>query len=271
MDQSVPALVEAWTATLGSTLQLCCQLDDHEWDLPTGCPGWTVKDQLSHLIGVELEMLGEPLCAHEPAEWGPWVTDELGRHFERAVDLRRRRHPAEVLEELREVVERREAALAKDPPGPGDLMIGPLGRRATAGRVLRIRVFDCWAHEQDIRRATGRSGNLTGLAAEIARDRVVAALPTILIDDAEGMPGESLRLEVTGALPFTAVVAVDPQGVAVLVDPDDLPDPDASITMDWVDLIRRACGREGEDMAAITVTGDEELADAVLAHLAITP
>ena len=29
------------------------ELSDTEWALPTECPGWDVKDQLSHLIGIE--------------------------------------------------------------------------------------------------------------------------------------------------------------------------------------------------------------------------
>ena len=31
-----------------------------QWDLATDCPGWTVKDQLSHLIGDRAMLLGEP-------------------------------------------------------------------------------------------------------------------------------------------------------------------------------------------------------------------
>jgi uncharacterized protein (TIGR03083 family) len=42
------ALAETW----GSLAEACHALVDQEWALPTECPGWDVKDQLSHLIGI---------------------------------------------------------------------------------------------------------------------------------------------------------------------------------------------------------------------------
>ena len=38
---------------------------------PTECPGWSVKDQLSHLIGIERAIMGEP---------APAWSDPLGEH-----------------------------------------------------------------------------------------------------------------------------------------------------------------------------------------------
>ena len=42
------ALAETW----GALAEVCLDLSDAEWALPTECPGWDVKDQLSHLIGI---------------------------------------------------------------------------------------------------------------------------------------------------------------------------------------------------------------------------
>jgi hypothetical protein len=42
---SVENLAVVWA----SVDELCAGLPDSDWDLPTGCPGWTVKDHLSHL------------------------------------------------------------------------------------------------------------------------------------------------------------------------------------------------------------------------------
>jgi hypothetical protein len=49
------ALDETWT----STAEVGRSLDPAEWELPTPCPGWSVKDQFSHLIGIERSLLGE--------------------------------------------------------------------------------------------------------------------------------------------------------------------------------------------------------------------
>src|SRR5581483_9415322 len=49
------ALAETW----GSLAEACHALVTQEWALPTPCPGWDVKDQLSHLIGIERLLLGE--------------------------------------------------------------------------------------------------------------------------------------------------------------------------------------------------------------------
>jgi hypothetical protein len=35
---------------------------------------------------------------------------------------------------------------------------------------MHIRIFDCWVHEQDMRRATGRPGHLTGPVVHTTSD-----------------------------------------------------------------------------------------------------
>ena len=54
--EATSALAETW----GALAEVCHELSDTEWALPTECPGWDVKDQLSHLIGIERSMMGEP-------------------------------------------------------------------------------------------------------------------------------------------------------------------------------------------------------------------
>ena len=38
---------------------VCTPLDAAQWDTPTCLPGWTVRDVLSHVIGVEAGLLGD--------------------------------------------------------------------------------------------------------------------------------------------------------------------------------------------------------------------
>ncbi len=66
------ALAETW----GSLADVCHELSASEWALRTECPGWDVKDQLSHLIGIERTIMGEaapawdrPLGSHVKNEF----------------------------------------------------------------------------------------------------------------------------------------------------------------------------------------------------------
>ena len=61
------ALGETW----GALAEVCFELSESEWALPTECPGWDVKDQLSHLIGIERAIMGEPV---------PTWDEPLGAH-----------------------------------------------------------------------------------------------------------------------------------------------------------------------------------------------
>jgi len=80
---SVENLAIVWA----STGRLCSDLAAGQWDLPTGCPGWTVKDQLSHLADYEARALGRPAPRHEPGPL-PHVKNEMGRANEVGVDAR---------------------------------------------------------------------------------------------------------------------------------------------------------------------------------------
>ena len=57
-DQETVANMErVWQAiiALGSTLT------EQEWKTPTDCPGWTVQDQVAHMLGSESRLLGLPV------------------------------------------------------------------------------------------------------------------------------------------------------------------------------------------------------------------
>src|SRR5580693_7634581 len=101
-DPSIDNLALVWH----SVSQLCAGLDDADWDKPTACPGWTVQDQLSHLIAPEALFLGRPqLGAVEVTP--PHVRNDLGKLNEGPVAYRRDWAPADVLAEFNEVAELR--------------------------------------------------------------------------------------------------------------------------------------------------------------------
>jgi hypothetical protein len=54
--EDLTGLVDAFAQTATSVLDLGRNLREADFGLPTDCPGWTVKDQISHVVGGELGM-----------------------------------------------------------------------------------------------------------------------------------------------------------------------------------------------------------------------
>ena len=55
-----PSVLGASREVWASVLEATEGLTEEQWSLPTSCPGWDVSDQVAHLSGVELMLLGEP-------------------------------------------------------------------------------------------------------------------------------------------------------------------------------------------------------------------
>ena len=53
-------------ATWLSVIALCTDLSEAQWKTATGCPGWTVQDNIAHLIDYESRALGRPAPDHQP-------------------------------------------------------------------------------------------------------------------------------------------------------------------------------------------------------------
>ena len=108
----MPTSVENLAIVWACLDRLCSDLRDSDWDLPTGCPGWTVKDHLSHLVDYEARALGRTAPEHDP---GPraYLKNDMGRANEVGVDARRPVPGPAVLEEFREVTAERLAQLGR--------------------------------------------------------------------------------------------------------------------------------------------------------------
>src|SRR5262245_6081814 len=82
-----------------SIATLCTPFTEREWQTPTDCSGWSVQDQIAHLIGTEAWLLGQPVPDHIPRDMGH-VKNELGRWVEPWVDWRRSWSGTKVLAEF---------------------------------------------------------------------------------------------------------------------------------------------------------------------------
>jgi len=266
-DEDMSGNVAAFEQTVRSAIALAETFGAAEWHLPTECPGWTVRDQVAHIVGVERMLLGDPQPVHTlPAEL-PHVRNEFGRVMEVAVDARRTEPGAKVLAELRETLERRLAALPTIEPERQ--IMAPDGRMGTYSRFMMFRAFDCWTHEQDIRRAVGRPGNLDAPAADRARQILNSGLPSAVAKRAGADPGRSVIFEISGPPSFRSCVLVGDDGRGRLAEPAS--DPTVTLTMSWESYLRLGAGRCGPGDVEISIKGDRDLADRVLGNMALTP
>jgi uncharacterized protein (TIGR03083 family) len=148
----------------------------------------------------------------------------------------------------------------------------PGGSEMSLESALARRVFDIWVHEQDLRRALDRPGDLDSPGALITRDLMLSALPRVVAKDAGAAPRSAVVFDVHGPMEFMRTVRVDADGKGSIDGSVSL-GPSVTITLDWETYVRLACGRVRPEAVAerVKIEGDQQLADAVLAHFAITP
>lgn len=189
---TIDKLEECFTALS----ELGKNLTEDQWKTPTDLEGWSVQDNLSHLVAIEKILEGLPGTTHKSPP-AAHVKNPIGESNENEIDSRRHLSGAEVLAEWNEIASRRLATLrsandeyfaaaAMTPTGPG-----------TLADFLHIRVLDCWVHEQDMRRAVGIPGHLGGPAAEHTIDRLIRTIPIVVGKRAETPEGASVVIDIT--------------------------------------------------------------------------
>jgi uncharacterized protein (TIGR03083 family) len=258
-----PSVVDLQETVFRSLDDLCSSLTPEEWKLETECPGWSVQDNLSHIIGTESTILGRPVPSHDPGD-KPWVRNPIGAGNEVQVDYRRSWPPSKVLEEFRDVSGERVKAIRamSDEDLAGDSWT-PIGQ-GTVADLLAIRVMDCWVHEQDIRRAVGKPGSLDGPVAEHAFGRHSMALPFVVGKKVGAPDGTTVIFEITG--PAGGVVGIGVEGKRAN-RLDAVPDsPDVKLIMDLQTFNRLCCGRgdPADVTGEVKIDGDEALGRKIL-------
>lgn len=269
-NQTVQACIDAWTQSIEAITELLAPLPTDAWNRPTECPGWSVRDVVSHVIALESELLGDPRPIHSLPRDLRHVTSEFARYMELPVDKRRCHTAPEMTGELEYTVIRRSRALRNAKHQADDLVrwpAGPLSQEIPYLDLLRLRTFDVWVHEQDLRRALGTPGNLDSAAARITCEMMLAGLPKMLAKNVGAPAGTTLALDVSGPLEFLRTVRVGEDGRGTIDEAVSLA-PDVRLTLDWETYVRLSCGRGRP--GPVTVDGDQELAARILAHFSVT-
>jgi uncharacterized protein (TIGR03083 family) len=258
-------LVDKMEAVWRSIDDLCSALTEKEWKAETDCPGWSVQDQLSHLAGSESMLLGRPAPQHTIPDDLPHIRNDIGRNNEVNVDYRRSWPGAKVLEEFRDVTGERlklmrswtDEDFSKEswtPLGPG-----------TVRDFIQIRIFDAWVHEQDMRRALGRPGDLSGAVAEHSFGRIAGAVPFIVGKKAGAPDGTTVVFDITGQ----GRVAVGVDGGRAKPLSATPADPTVRLTMDLEAFNALGCGRwpASEGMDKVAIEGDETLGRTIVEQM----
>ncbi|MFC4501362.1 MULTISPECIES: maleylpyruvate isomerase family mycothiol-dependent enzyme [Streptomyces] len=262
---------DAWTHSIESISELVKPLVEGEWNWRTPCPGWSVRDVVSHVIGLDSEMYGDPRPIHSLPRDLYHVTTDIQRYMEGQVDVRRHHTAPEMTSELELMIIRRNRQLRNETRQPTTVVRGPLGTELTLEESMRGHAFNVWVHEQDLRTAVGRPGNLDSPGAHIARDVLLDELPSVVADRSEAPRSSAVVFDVNGPIEFLRTIRVDIQGRGTLETVPAL-GPAASFTLDWETYVRLACGRVTPEAVAdrVKAEGEPRLTAAILRNFAVT-
>jgi uncharacterized protein (TIGR03083 family) len=251
-------------SSFGQTLQ------SSDWDTPTCLPGWTVRDNLSHMIGTESMLLQIPNPDVEVSE-SAHVRNPIGKANEVWVDSMRSWPGTDVLARFADVTGQRIAALRAMSQAEFDAPSWtPAGPDETYGRFMRIRHFDCFMHEHDMRGAVGAPDRPEPTHVASALSEVSTGLGFIVGKRAQAPAGARVRLQLTG--PAAQELLVEVVERATVVGELSAP-PTVTVQMPTMLFLRLTGGREaggphiGHD---VVVEGDAEFGQRLVENLAFT-
>ncbi|GBE66226.1 hypothetical protein MFM001_26880 [Mycobacterium sp. MFM001] len=245
--------------------RLLAGLSEEQWRTPTPLPGWDVHAVVAHIVGTESALSGAPTpeadvsgLAHIRNDFGAtnecWVrflSGEPGAELHQrflAVTGDRRKY-------LTDMSEEDWLAVTPTPAGADSY-----------GRFMRVRVFDCWMHEHDIRDGLGlpaSEAELVSPAARLALDEMAASMGYVVGKLGGAPDGSRVAIELTGPLARVIRVVVDGRGRVV----DDFGgmEPTATLRLEALAFTRLAGGRVAG--APVELEGDREVGARIVEHL----
>lgn len=266
-----PAVLAGLFAVWEDIDTLAAEFDDAQWQAPTSLPGWTVHDVVAHVVGTEsmLQGAGTPDADIDMSTLNH-VRNDIGVLNERWVRQLRGLSGAELLEKFRSTTAERRKALSNLSNDEWNNVTATPAGPDTYGRFMRVRIFDCWMHAQDIRDAVGRPAHadeLVGPASDMALDEMAASMGFVVGKLGGAPDGSRVSIELTGPMGRTINVAVE--GRAKLVDDFGDDDPTSTIHLDGLLFTRLAGGRTSPDQHAeeIIYGGDQAVGRRIVEHL----
>ena len=267
-DEILAGLFASWNAID----RLLAELPEISWQIPTPLPDWAVRDVVAHIIGTESMLLG--IATPEPdvdVTTLEHVHNDIGARNEFWIRHLHEEPDAALLARLRDVTGHRRAMLTKMIPEAWNALTQTPAGPDSYGRFMRVRVFDCWMHEQDIRDALSRPSaddDLTGPDTTLALDEVEAGMGFVVGKLGKAPDGARVLIDLTGSPARSIRVAVD--GRAAVVEDFAAQAPTVTIRLDGLQFTRLCGGRPMTTARphAIDYDGDIEAGTRIVANLA---
>lgn len=257
-DEILTGLFASWDAIDA----LLAGLSDEDWQTPTSLPGWTVHDVVAHIVGTEMMLSGTPTPdADGDVTSREHVHNDIGALNERWVEHLRADSPAQLLAKFRDVSARRKEMLSAMPVEEWNTVTFTPAGPDSYGRFMRVRIFDCWMHEHDIRHAVSRAAtdaDLAGADSRLALDEMASSMGFVVVKKGKAPHGARVLIALTGPLSREIRVAVNEEGRAAVVEDFGGAEPTIGITVDGLQFTRLAGGRPmlAERAQSIDYAGD---------------
>ncbi|MDQ6616651.1 MAG: maleylpyruvate isomerase family mycothiol-dependent enzyme [Actinomycetota bacterium] len=210
--------LEGYRRTMASFDAVLSELTDAEWHTPV-LRDLDIQGLLGHLIGVERHL-------HAALEIGPPVptsTDHVASTQDHA-RAQAGRPPSRTHAEWLDITARTIAHVATLDGEARERQITLHNFTASIDRILVVRLFETWTHEEDVRRATNRPLAAPDAARlRLMTELAVAALPKGLEIVDRPQPGRTARIVLTGPGGGTWQASLDrrppgPTDVRIIVD-----------------------------------------------------
>jgi uncharacterized protein (TIGR03083 family) len=247
-------------------------LPEAGWQAASPLPAWNVQALVSHMIGTESFLSGiAPPQPDVDVKELEHVRNDIGALNECWVRHLSAQSGADVLERFRSVTQgRREVLSGMSNEEWNALTVTPVGPESY-GRFMRVRVFDCWMHEQDIRMALQRPSSdedLGGRAPHLSLDEIAGTMGFVVGKRGKAPDGSRVLFDLTGPLARSIRVSVD-GGRAQVVDDFGGREPTVTIRLDALQFTRLAGGRPMCPARAqdVELGGDENVAAHIVKHL----
>ncbi len=239
---------EALKAAWESTADLSAQLSDEEWEIETDCPGWSVRDNLIHILGTEMILLGKAIPDVDVPDLA-FVKNDIGKMNQQWIKSREELSPVEILEEFRETTAERLNFLENQTPEDWNA-VGPtpIGE-APYSRFMQIRAMDCWMHEQDMREALKKDGHREGVALKVALDEMLNILGYVVGKKGEAPENCAVEFDLTGPEARNVIIQMKDSRGTVVDSLESGGTPDIKFETDTFTMTRLLGGRKDGNAA----------------------
>jgi uncharacterized protein (TIGR03083 family) len=266
-------VIHLFPETLDALLDLLTSLPPDDWQQPTVCAGWTVKDIAQHLLGGEIGILsrkrdhyfysGSPII-----DWQDLVAliNDLNDTWVKAT---RRLSPPLLCDLMRLTGEQANAYFATlDPDALGDPVDWAGPGPAPVWLDLAREYTERWHHQQQIRDAVNRPGLRETQYLAPVLDAFIRALPHTY-RDVQAADGTLITLKITGAAGNRWHLLKEDEAWQLYLDVDAPPTATISLDEDTAWRLFTKGIKPEAARAQAFITGDEQLALPALGMISI--